>query len=44
MTKKELKKRLRVVKKSIRNAKGIDYITLSEELDTIMFLLIKGVD
>jgi hypothetical protein len=43
MNKRQLKKRLRVVKKSIRNACGTSYIALSEEIETIEFLLLRAV-
>lgn len=42
MTRKELKKRLWVVKKSIRNASGINRIELELEFETIIFLLMRG--
>lgn len=40
MTIKEIKKAIKETKRALKSAAGCDYIRLSEELDTLTFLLI----
>lgn len=42
MTKREIKRRLRIVKRAIRNAWGTDRIVLESELETLEYLLMRG--
>ena len=41
MTVKEIKKAIRETRRELKTAAGCDYVRLSEELETLLFLLIS---
>lgn len=42
MDRKQAKKRIRAVKKAVRNAKGIEKIVLENELEVLTYIIERG--